>query len=73
MVRGYGFAIFEDGTRGFNSVGDNYHKDIKAYAAANFGEGKINGALNTGKITESEHKETLSFVGTDKAEEWFGI
>ncbi len=36
MVRGYGFAIYEDGTRSFATVGDSYHEDIKAYAAVTF-------------------------------------
>ncbi|PJN57369.1 hypothetical protein PAEVO_41030 [Paenibacillus sp. GM2FR] len=73
MVRGYGFAIFEDGTRRFNSVGHSYHEDIKAYAAANFGKDKIDGALSTERITENEYQETLSLIGTDQANEWSGI
>lgn len=73
MVRGYGFAIFEDGTRKFDSIGHNFHEDVKAYAAANFGKEKIDGALTTERITENEYLETLSLVGTDEANEWFGI
>ncbi|WP_098748804.1 hypothetical protein [Paenibacillus sp. EZ-K15] len=73
MVRGYGFAIFEDGTRKFNSIGHSFHLDIKSYAAANFGKDKIDFALSTERITEDEYQETLALVGTDQANEWFNI
>lgn len=73
MVRGYGFAIFEDGTRKFDSIGHSFHEDVKSYAAANFGKDKIDLALSTERITENEYLETLALVGTDQANEWFDI
>lgn len=73
MVRGYGFAIYEDGTRKFDSVGTSYHEDVKAYAAANFATDKLDAALSTERINENEYRDTLALVGTDEAQAWVGI
>lgn len=73
MVRGYGFAIYTDGTRSFATVGDSYHDDVKCYAAANFTTDIIDGALSTDKIGNTEYRDTLALVGTDKAQAWLGV
>ncbi|GIO67847.1 hypothetical protein [Paenibacillus cookii] len=73
MVRGYGFAIYEDGTRSFATVGDSYHEDIKAYAAGNFPMEKLDAALAAQRITQAEYDETLALIGTIDAEVWSGI
>ncbi|MCM3493259.1 hypothetical protein M4D52_07370 [Paenibacillus lactis] len=73
LVRAYGFAIIEDGTRSFNTVKDSYHSDVKAYVAANFGREKLDVALSAGRITENEYQDTLGLLGTDQANERFGI
>lgn len=59
LVRGYAFSIFLDGMRTFGMVAEEYHQEVKTYAALNIDEVRINAALETGKITQEEYDETM--------------
>ncbi|KTS84420.1 hypothetical protein NS115_03540 [Paenibacillus jamilae] len=73
LVRGYGFAIYEDGSRKFDTVAASYHGDIKAFAAATFAPEKLDVALSTERINETEYRDTLALVGSDEAQAWVGV
>lgn len=61
MVRGYANAIYLDGTRSFETMGQAFHTDVKIYAATNFTLAQIDAALAAERITEQEYLDTLGY------------
>lgn len=59
LVRGYAFSIYLDGTRTFDMIAEQYHEEVKTYAANYLSEQNLNDALATGKITQTEYEQTL--------------
>lgn len=59
LVRGYAFSIYLDGMRTFTMIAEQYHEEVKTYAAFYIEEFRINAALETGKITQDEYDETM--------------